>query len=429
MGPAMPETLYAHPDRFLFGFGLFAALLAWNVYRPLRAPVSIGVVSFFIGWLTGELAMHHIALQIASLAYFTYAGALSAPLGVAGAGFTVIAMAALARYHETGHATGSSHTSTFDDAGMKLLGDKVAPTSVIRPFHMKRKRVVVDRAVEVARVGNVVLRADVYHRDDLPKDAPVVLYIHGGAWVIGYKKYQGLPILNELAEQGFVCISASYRLSPGATFPEHAHDAFRAVAWARQNVAKYGGDPARISVVGNSAGGHLAAIVALGHREPRLRPPELGDVDLSTFACVSLYGVFDVTNRHGHWPGQGMRPFMERMVLKANIADDPDLFRLASPIDLIEEDSPPFLVIHGNRDSLVPVGESRRFVDALRAKATTLPVYLEVEGAQHAFDIFHSVRGRYAVRAIVTYLGERATHAATGRSAESRMESPACVAS
>jgi len=422
----MPESMYSRPDLLLAAFGTFAALLALNVHRPFRPNVSLGAVAFFLGWLTGELAMHHVVLQVVGLVYFVYEGALRGPFGYVGAFLTLGSIVSLLHFHASGHQVGALSVHALSEGGVESRSTKVRNRDLIRPFHMKRKTVTVRRSIEIARVGGTPLHVDVYRREDAPPNAPVVVYVHGGGWVIGFRRYQGLPILHALAEQGFVCISAGYRLSPRATFPEHAHDVFRAIAWAKENAATYGGDASRVALVGNSAGAHLAAVAALGENEPRLRPPELEGLDLKTVACVCLYGVFDMTNRES---GTGFRPFMERTVLKATYADDPDLYRVASPVELIDQASPPFLVIHGNRDSLVPVEQSRRFVDALRERSGSPAVYIEVDGAQHAFDIFHSVRGRYAVQTIVTFLQAKTTHAAAGQSAETRTESRACEAS
>lgn len=426
----MSGSLFAHPDRLLLVFGFFAAWLSVNVYRPLRPTVSVGVVSFFLGWLTGELAMHHVVVQVLALAYFIHDGALTTPLGYAGAALTIVSIALLVRFQESGHRLLGKSTDVFGAVGLPApSAARIPARSMVRPFHMVRRQVVVERSVPVATVGDVTLHADVFHRSDKPANAPIVVYVHGGGWVIGYKQYQGLPILNQLAERGYVCVSASYRLSPRATFPDHAHDIYRAIAWAKANAARYGGDPSRVVVMGNSAGGHIAAVAALGDREPRLRPPELADADLSTIGAVCIYGVFDVHNRHGHWPGAGVRALMRDVVLKTTPEKDPDLYRLASPIDLVRRDSPPFLVIHGDHDSLVPVGESRRFVDALCQGSDARTVYLEVEGAQHAFDIFRSVRGAYAGNAIVTFLDSVTSEAAPGQAAGIEWENPECAAS
>ena len=86
----------------------------------------------------------------------------------------------------------------------------------------------------------------------------MLVYIHGGAWVIGDKREQGIPMMHELVQRGWVCVAINYRLSPKATWPDHIVDCKRAVAWVREHIAEYGGDPSFIAVSGGSAGGHLS---------------------------------------------------------------------------------------------------------------------------------------------------------------------------
>ena len=100
----------------------------------------------------------------------------------------------------------------------------------------------------------------------------MLVYIHGGAWVIGDKREQGIPMMHELAQRGWVCVAINYRLSPRATWPAHIVDCKRAVAWVREHIAEYGGDPGFIAVSGGSAGGHLSALLALTPNEPEWQP-------------------------------------------------------------------------------------------------------------------------------------------------------------
>ena len=100
----------------------------------------------------------------------------------------------------------------------------------------------------------------------------MLVYIHGGAWVIGDKREQGIPMMHELVQRGWVCVAINYRLSPRATWPDHIVDCKRAVAWVRGHIAEYGGDPGFIAVSGGSAGGHLSSLLALTPDEPEWQP-------------------------------------------------------------------------------------------------------------------------------------------------------------
>lgn len=393
------------PDLLLLALGLAWAGLAVNVYRPFRVSTALGTVAFFAGWLVGELALHHALVQMATLLGLAYLGALGTPAGVVGAALTVASAAALVRFHERGHEAESVAAAALVESGLPTpSSERVRRRSLLLPFRMVEDGVVIERNLPTVEVDGHVLEADVFRPANPAPDAPLVVYVHGGAWMIGYRRYQGLPILNALAKAGFVCVSVSYRLSPRVAFPTHLQDVLRGVAWAKAHAAALGANPRFVAVVGNSAGAHLAALTALAHDDPGFVPDDLRGVPLAVDACVGLYGVYDFTNSADHWAGQGMLPFLERVVMKQRIADAPEAFANASPIARVRRDAPPFLVIHGDRDTLAPVGESRRFVAALRATSAQPVTYCEVEGAQHAFEIFHSVRGRYVVRTIAHFL-------------------------
>jgi acetyl esterase/lipase len=237
--------------------------------------------------------------------------------------------------------------------------------------------------------------------------------VHGGAWVIGTKDQQGRPLMLEMARRGWVCVAPNYRLSPRATWPDHIVDVKRAVAWIRDNVAEYGGDPRFVVVTGGSAGGHLAALAALTPNEPEFQPG-FEDVDTSLQGCVPYYGVYDLENETGTRSAkQRHDTLMTRLVMKTR---DPETFRKASPVARVHADAPPFFVIHGRNDTLVPVQEARLLVERLRATTQSTVLYLELPGTQHAFDVFPSVRSDGVVRAVARFLEAlRATSPARGR--------------
>ncbi|MEO8814736.1 MAG: alpha/beta hydrolase [Mycobacterium sp.] len=161
---------------------------------------------------------------------------------------------------------------------------------------------------------------DVWRRPDLDRGdrAPVLLQVPGGAWMVGSKRGQAHPLMSHLVELGWVCVSINYRLSPRSTWPDHIVDVKRALAWTKNHISDYGGDP---------------------------------DSYVST-------------------------------------------------------DAPPFLVLHGRNDSLVPVEQSRVFSARLREVSKQPVVYAELPFAQHAFDIFASARARQTAAAVEQFLAE-----------------------
>jgi acetyl esterase/lipase len=244
---------------------------------------------------------------------------------------------------------------------------------------------------------------DVYTSQTPCDKAPVLLQIHGGGWFTGHKRQQALPLMLHAVRCGFVCVSANYRLSPKATFPEHLEDVKLALAWVREHIAEYGGDPNWIAITGGSAGGHLCALAALSPNDPEYQHG-FEHVDTRVSACVPLYGVYDLTDRLGHQHHGGMQHLVSRWVLKKHIERDRDAFERASPMSRVGEHAPPFFVIHGTHDNMVPVADAREFVTLLRATSRQPVVYAELPGAHHAFEIFHSVRTASVVRAIVSFL-------------------------
>jgi acetyl esterase/lipase len=196
-----------------------------------------------------------------------------------------------------------------------------------------------------------------------------------------------------------VCVSINYRLSPRATFPEHLLDVKRAIKWVREHVAEYGGDPSFVILAGGSAGAHLSALSALTPNDDEYQREYL-DVDTAVQGCVAYYGVYDFTDRHDHWPHRTFRLLLERVIMKRKFDEARPEFEKASPIYRVGPHAPPFLLIHGARDNLAPVDEARRFSEALREASQAPVVYAELPGAQHAFELFPSIRTYHVMDAV-----------------------------
>jgi acetyl esterase/lipase len=192
-------------------------------------------------------------------------------------------------------------------------------------------------------------------------------------------------------------------------------DLKRALAFIREHADEYGVDPDFIAVTGGSAGGHLTALMALTQNDPRYQPG-FEDADTSLQAAVPFYGVYDFTDRKGYYQKGVVDRLFGRIVLKAKLAEEPEKFAEASPLDHVRADAPPFLVIHGDKDTLAPVEGARDFVEDLRAVSEAPVLYLELKGAQHAFEVFPSIRTNQVVRAAERFL--ESLHAAYRRGVE-----------
>jgi acetyl esterase/lipase len=247
---------------------------------------------------------------------------------------------------------------------------------------------------------------DIWRRPDLDRSgrAPVLLQVPGGAWVIGSKRGQAHPLMSHLAELGWVCVAINYRLSPRSTWPDQIVDVKRAIAWTKEHIADYGGDPDWIAITGGSAGGHLSSLAALTPNDPRFQPG-FEEADTRVQAAVPFYGVYDFT-RTDDSTHPLMAPMVAKNVFKLSRADIAEPFRIASPITHISEDAPPFFVLHGTNDSLIPVEQARSFTARLTEVSRQPVVYAELPYAQHAFDIFGSARAAHAAVAVEQFLAE-----------------------
>jgi acetyl esterase/lipase len=220
---------------------------------------------------------------------------------------------------------------------------------------------------------------------------PAIVQIHGGAWVIGDKREQGIPLLNHLAHHGWVGFNVNYRLSPKVKAPEHLIDCKAAIAWVRTHAEEFGVDPDFIAVTGGSAGGHLCAMVALTANDPEYQPG-FESIDTTVQAAVPFYGVYDFADVDGHMVTGFRELFIEPMVMGAKYRDGADAFHRYSPVHRIHADAPPMMILHGSKDALVPVETARAFAGKLAATSDAAVVYAELQGAQHAFDLFPSPR-------------------------------------
>ncbi|MGV0790830.1 alpha/beta hydrolase fold domain-containing protein [Mycolicibacterium sp. XJ1819] len=247
---------------------------------------------------------------------------------------------------------------------------------------------------------------DVWRPKELPVEpAPVLIFVPGGAWVHGSRMLQGYALLSHLAEQGWVCLSIDYRVAPHHRWPAHLTDVKTAIAWARANVDKFGGDRNFVTIAGTSAGGHLAALAGLTANHPEMQDELAEGSDTSVDAVIGVYGRYDWEDRSTAERARFM-DFLERVVVGRRSAKHPDIFRMASPIAQVHADAPPFLVIHGSADSVIPVAQARVFVERLRAASRSVVSYVELPGAGHGFDMIDGARTGSTATAIGLFLNQ-----------------------
>lgn len=396
--------------------------LTANALRPIRGT-WISLPAFFAGWLTAELAPQLLAVTAVDTARHVlkreqtdWAGVGLAAICSAGT-IALVRSAARAR-HEIEAALveelGADYHSELPEP--PRAADLAIPwRQVAMPFRMREAEVRRKRDIAYAPGGRR-FKLDVYTPRTPGTGRPVLLQVHGGGWVIGNKNQQGIPLMLHMAARGWVCVAINYPLSPKARWPEHIVAAKRALAWIRENIAEYGGDPSFVATTGGSAGGHLAALLALSQNDPEWQPG-FEDVDTSVQACVPHYGAYDFAAQTESKAAKMMqRTVLERVVVRQSSREHHDVYVAASPLSRITEAAPPFFVIHGKHDSLIPVADAREFVRRLRDTSPRPVCYAEITGAQHAFDIFPSIRSAHVVRGVQRFLEWAHARHAGGRS-------------
>jgi len=391
------------------------ALFVLNAFRPTRNGIFV-VQSFFAGWYTAEMPLWHIVWQAAATVVFGFEGAFRSWPGWLGLGIAVASWVGLLVHAAI--AARSVHVLSQAEAEVPIApAEGVDLPKDGRDTMWRFPRLVwpLPRPTSVARtIRNVDYWGDgrrshmldvVVGRVRPPERAPVFVYIHGGAWILGDKREQGWPLLFELARRGWVGVTINYRLSPRATWPDHIVDCKKAIAWVREHIAEYGGDPGFVAVSGGSAGGHLAALLALSTGDPAFQPG-FEEADCHVDACVPIYGQYDMTCHGGGTSvrDRGELRMFERRIFKTSYAEHPEVFEAASPICRLRPDAPPFFILHGRNDTLIPVADARDFAHQLRETSHQPVLYAELPYTQHAFDVIPSVRSAHAVAAVVRFL-------------------------
>jgi acetyl esterase/lipase len=393
----------------VFAFGMTSLLLTLLSHRPLRGPTFLVPGVWGATWLRAELPVHVSVVEGGVVGAAALVGGLEAwPgwVGVACAAASAVGMLA-----HTGRARVCADTLAAALAG--ATGSAEAGQALIPVVTTRWGRMLgwPGRHPDVERVGDVSYypsgsrrhTLDIYRRSDA-RCAPVLLFVHGGAWLFGHKGTQGLLLANHMAQRGWICVSINYRLSPSATFPDHLVDVKRAIAWVRRHIGEYGGDPGFVVLAGGSAGAHLAALAALTPNDVEYQR-DFPEIDTRVQGCIGLYGVYDFTHGVQHWPHGGLRHLLRFLVMKRAIADAAEEYMKASPIARIGAHAPPFFLVHGDSDVLVPIEEARRFAEVFRQRATSPVALAELPGACHAFDVVSSLRGSYMVAAVERFCG------------------------
>ncbi len=403
-------------QRYLLTSTLAAANTAY-AFHPVPVPGYAAFASMMLSWPTTELPLHCLTGQAALTGLAVRRGVLRTRAGQIGLALSAMSAAGLIALERRGHEA-AGHLEAALAAGLgpgyrsrirrprppgrNADAATVARRGVVQMWRVRRAYAH-DADISYGNHGRSNL-LDIWRRPGLPRDAaaPVLLQVPGGGWVTGSKRGQAYPLMSYLAEQGWVCVSMSYRLSPKAAWPAQIVDVKRALAWVKENIAGYGGDPRFVAITGGSAGGHLSALAALSAGDPAFQPG-FEDADTSVQAAVPFYGVYDWTP--ASWGKAGIEEFLLRFgIMNQPYAQAPELYEQASPLSRAGCHAPPFFILHGDQDVLAPVRQARLLASRLRDAGRPV-VYAELPGAQHAFDIAGSPRALAAADAVGRFLG------------------------
>ncbi len=395
-------------------------MLVLAIMAMFTGPVlkRTSVLWFFLGWLPGELPWLFAGLQLSGVSLLFLIGDPSFFSLVVSLALTALSMVIWIKLHNKTLSAGPIFASALQkilDANIDMQcahETRVQSPPVIqkrewlRPFSYKREGV--ERLRDISYGASKRNRLDIYRQKSANADdptsklpCPVLLHVHGGAWVLGNKHQQALPLINYLAQNGWVCVDINYRLAHKDPFPACVIDVKKAIAWIKENIANYGGDPNFVAITGESAGGHLCALAALTANTPDLQPG-FEQCDTRVQAAVPVYGVYDFTNHQRD--GLLMRRFLEKYVMPSAFTADEIMWRNASPVLQSNTVNVPMLIIHGDKDCVVPVQQAREFAQQQQQSNTAPVIYVELPGAQHGFDVFHSIRTEFHIEAVGKFL-------------------------
>ncbi len=229
---------------------------------------------------------------------------------------------------------------------------------------------------------------------------PVLIQMHGGGYMAGGKNMAGLPLVHHLVRRGWMAVTINYRFVPTDRWPSQLIDAKRAVAWVRDHIAQYGGDPGFIAAAGGSAGGNLSSLLALTAGQARYQPGfEVSDTRIQ--AAVPFYAGYSTARVNS---GDLLARLVYENVLPLDVRDDPQVQDDPLPMTHLTPAAAPFFILTGTHDGLALPEEARAFVQRLRAVSRAPVVYAEVHGAYHGFDDAHSMRAEHAADAVQRFL-------------------------
>jgi acetyl esterase/lipase len=359
------------PVGFLITAGLVALGMGTSLWPPARSGLP-GLATWFVSAIVNEspfLAFYYTGVSTL-LASGGFRGAqvwIAVGLTIAPfVGTPVLVRRSLRAAPAIERALDRGLGPRWRSAGKPIAADPPWGRVVFAPLPLFHPGVRSIRNLSYGDAGRRN-RLDLYRRRRGPSGGPVLIHLHGGGFSLapGRKSFYARRLLFRLAREGWVCISATYRLAPAATFPDELIDVKKVIAWARARASEYGGDPDRIVLAGSSFGARLATLAGFTTNDPAFQP-RFEQADTSVAAVVGLYGYYGATASRQSLP--------------------------SSPFDYASRGSVPLLIIHGDQDTLTPPNTARALAERARSASGNPVLYAELPGAQHSFDLLSSIR-------------------------------------
>lgn len=284
---------------------------------------------------------------------------------------------------------------TYPEVQLAVASGKV---QLIKPPEQVPEDIEEITNIEYGNVNGRALHLDLYRPKNLTRPAPALVFIHGGGWSKGKRQDYRVYVI-DFAKRGYVTATISYRLTGEAKYPAQIEDAKNAIRFLRANAKQYGIDPNQMAAIGGSAGGHLSLMVGY---TPEIKSLEGngGNAEASSAvqAVVDFYGPTDLTDEVAK-SHDTIKNFFG-----GTYDEMKESYELASPIRHVDKNDPPTLILHGTIDELVPVEQSDRLVETL--KAAGVPVHYErLEGWPHTMDMAQSVNA-YCQQEIMVFLNK-----------------------
>ncbi|KAF9190581.1 hypothetical protein BGZ51_008432 [Haplosporangium sp. Z 767] len=235
-------------------------------------------------------------------------------------------------------------------------------------------------------------------------DRPVLFYMHGGGWTSGSKKIVG-PLLTEMIFREWIVVSVDYRLNSKAGYPTQLIDCKRALRWVKDEIRTFGGNPNNIIAAGDSEGGHMAAMIALTANQPEYQP-DFENVDTTVQGCLGLSAVVNLVDLENYSHHDARSRFVKDVAKREGSVESAENLKFLiehSPRFRIKPTGVPFMLVHGDIDTLAPVQNTRDFVNEFRKTATLTPNPVGGFAICQTASSFH-IQGGVSFDSAATYL-------------------------